>query len=115
MLPSTRRVSRLPLDVIWDSDRDIQATRKRWLSKADLRTLLSKDPVVFYLADVGSPLRRIDIVRCYDFWKSEVSAHLVDEPNSGVRPEEFPGQYAYFASEWSGPTQTPIVLLEKTH
>ena len=60
-------------------------------------------------------LRRVDVTKCYDFWKSEVKAHVVNDPESGFRLDGYPGEYAYVASEWSGELQSPIVLLEKHH
>lgn len=77
--------------------------------------MLSRFPVEFYVADVGEPLLRIDVTKCYDFWKSEVVSHVVEEPDAGFRLEDFPDEYAYIASEWSGEIQTPIVLLERHH
>jgi len=114
-MSSTRIVTRLPLDRLWDDDGDIAAHRERYLSRALLREMLRKYAVEFYLADIGSPLRRVDVKECYKFWKSEAAANVVDEPEAGFRLEDFPGQFAYVSSEWSGEIQTPIVLLEKHH
>jgi hypothetical protein len=77
--------------------------------------LLRRCAVEFYVADVGHPLLRIDVTKCFDFWQNEVKAHLVDDPECGFSLENFPGEYAYLASEWSGQIQTPIILLEKHH
>jgi hypothetical protein len=114
-MPSRRIVTRLPLDRLWDDDRDIVAQRERYLSRLLLREMLRQHPVEFYVADIGSPLRRIDVGQCYEFWKSEAYANLVDEPDAGFCLEDFPGQFVYVSSEWSGEIQTPIVLLEKHH
>jgi len=114
-MPASRIVQRIPLDYLWNDAGDIEARRGRRLSKAELRELLRSYPVEFYVADIGSPLRRVDVARCFGFWKSEVEPHLVDHPNCGFRLEDFPSGYAYVASEWSGEIQTPIVLLEKYH
>jgi hypothetical protein len=115
MTPSLTIVNCIPLDRLWDEDGAIVASRERWLSKQALREMLQQYPVEFYVADIGHRLRRVDITKCYDFWKSEAEAHVVDDPNSGFRLEDFPGEYVYVASEWSGQIQTPIVLLEKHH
>lgn len=114
-MPSTRIVTRLPLDRLWDDDGDIAAQRERYLSRPLLREMLRQHPVEFYVADIGRPLRRIDVESCYQFWKSEAAANVVDDPDAGFRLEDFPGQFAYVSSEWSGEIQTPIVLLEKQH
>ncbi len=115
MIPSSRIVTLLPLAILWDEEGDIEAIRERWLLRAALQEMLRHSPVEFFVADVGRQLRRVEIAKCYDFWKSEVLAHLVDHPESPFRIEDFPDQYAYVASEWSGKIQAPIVLLEKHH
>ena len=109
-----RTVNLIPLGYLWDEGGDIEATRERYLSKRALREMLRKHPVEFYVADVGLPLRRVDVAKCYDFWKLDVKAHVVDDPESGFRLDGT-GEYAYVASDWSGELQTPIVLLEKHH
>jgi hypothetical protein len=114
-MSSTRIVTRLPLERLWDDDGDIAAQRERYLSRPLLREMLRQHPVEFYVADIGRPLRRIDVESCYQFWKSEAAANVVDEPDAGFSLEDFPGQFAYVASGWSGEIQTPIVLLEKQH
>jgi hypothetical protein len=108
-------VTRLPLERLSDDERDIEASRERFLSKEALRDILRRYPVEFVVAEVGSPLKYVEVAKCYEFWKSEVEAHIVADPESGFRLEDFRGQYAYVASEWSGQIQTPIVLLEKHH
>jgi hypothetical protein len=110
-----RIVNQIPLYRLWDQDGEIEAVRERWLTKQSLREMLSDYPVEFYVADVGHPLLRIDVAKCYDFWKAEVESNLVEDPERGFRLESFPGEFAYVASEWSGEIQTPIVLLEKYH
>lgn len=115
VVPLQRLIARIPLDVLWDEDGEIDAIRERWLSTPDLRAMLQQYPVEFFVADVGYPLRRVGVKKCYDFWKSEVANHLVQDPEVGFHIETFPGNYAYVASEWSGSIETPIVLLEKHH
>ena len=77
--------------------------------------MLGRSPVEFYVADVGQPLMRVHVSKCYDFWKSEVVSHLVEDPDAGFRLADFPDEYAYVASAWSGEIKTPIVLLERHH
>jgi len=115
MDPTLRTVSEIPLTRLWDATGDVEATRERFLTRDLLHEMLRSYPVEFVIADVGHPLRHVEVARCYEFWKSEVVRHLVNDPQAGFRPEEFPGEYAYCASEWSGELQTPIVLLEKYH
>ena len=87
----------------------------RWLSKTQLQAMLRSQSIEFFVAEVGCPLYRVDVVHCYEFWKSEAVTHLVAEPDSEFRIEDYPGHYAYIASEWSGRVQNSIVLLEKYH
>ncbi len=110
-----RIVNHIPLDRLWDQKGDLEATRKRWLSMTSLRELLQNGRVTFYIADCGHPLQRVDESDCFEFWKTEVNPHLVNDPNAKFSLEDYPGEYAYLASEWSGESETPIVLLEKHH
>ena len=114
-MPSPSIVTRLPLERLSDDQGAIEARRERFLSKEMLRELLRRSPVQFVVAEVGRPLNRVDSARCYEFWKSEAEPHIVEKPNSGFRLEDFPGEYAYVASEWLSHSQKPIVLLEKYH
>src|SRR5690606_10428735 len=68
---STRIVTQLPLNRLWDNDGDIAAQRERYLSRASLREMLRQNRVQFYVADISRPLRRVDVADCYDFWTSE--------------------------------------------
>lgn len=125
MIHSFRIVTRIPLDTLWDEEGEVAATRSRSLSQSDLTEMLRKYsdltemlrkyPVEFYVADMGHSLRRVEVHKCYSFWKSEVKAHLVNDPDGKIILENYPGEYAYLASEWSGEIQVPIVLLEKRH
>ncbi len=108
-------MTRIPLNTLWDEEGEVAATRTRSLSKSVLTEMLSKYPVEFYVADIGQSLRRVEVHKCYSFWKSEVKAHLVNDTDEKIILENYPGEYAYVASEWSGEIQAPIVLLEKLH
>jgi hypothetical protein len=114
-MPPRLTITRLQVERLSDDEGDIEARRERFLSKEALREMLRRQPIEFVVADVGTPLQRVEVGKCYEFWKSEAEAHIVDDPDSGFRLGDFPGEYAYVASEWSGQSQTPIVLLEKHH
>ena len=90
------------------------ANRLRDLADADVRELLRAGPVRFAVAMMLFPFRVVPEQQCYAFWKSEVQPHLVSDPDDAAAPDDFPGGYCYFASEWSdgGP---PIVLLSAAH
>jgi len=115
MDPTLRTVSQIPIARLWNATGHFEATRARCLTRELLHEMLQSHPVKFIIADVGHPLRHVEVARCYEFWKSEVVRHLVNDPAAGFRLGEFPGAFAYCASEWSGELQTPIVLLEKYH
>src|SRR5213080_4670641 len=111
-MPPDSKVIRMPLERL---PGDVKARRERLLSKEALREVLRSGPVEFVVADVGHPLRRIEVGKCYEFWKAEAEPHIAENPDAAFRLEDFPGQYAYIASEWSAAAQTQIVLLEKHH
>ena len=90
------------------------ARRIRDLTAAEVRELLRNGPVRFAVAMMLSPFQVVPERQCYEFWESEVQAHLVADPDSGATLEDFPGGYCYFASEWSD-GGSPIVLLSAAH
>lgn len=115
MIPSKIIVTQLHLELLWGDDGYVPAVRKRYLSQPLLCDMLRQFPVEFYVAEVGSPLRRVALADCYDFWKSEVRANVVDDLEAGFSLEDFPRGFAYVASEWSGEIGKSIVLLEVHH
>lgn len=115
MKSSKRIVTRTPVDKLYDEDGELEAHRGRVVTRADLEAILMQYPVEFYVADIGYPLKRIPVEKCHDFWRSEAAHHVAPDPDGGFSLEDFPGEYAYVASEWSGKLQTPIFLLEKHH
>lgn len=78
-----------------------------------IRDLLRAGSVRFVVADVGAPLRRVPEAECFDEWKREIQPHLA-EPDQAVYLEQFPGGYAYFASQWDDGSSS-IILLSKVH
>ena len=109
-----RIVTRIPLKSIWTDEEELEASRERYLTTDDLAEMLRIHPVEFIVADVGTPLKRIPIDKCYEFWKSEVKGHLLN-PDGKLDRSKLAGEYGYLASEWSGRIDVPIVLLEKIH
>ena len=109
-----RIVTTIPLESLWTDEEQIEASRERYLTAADLTEMLKMHPVEFIVADVGAPLKRISVDKCYEFWESEVRRHLLN-PHGKVDRSKLPDDYGYLASEWSGRIGVPIVLLEKIH
>lgn len=108
-------VARLPVDSLSEIGVCSGATRGRFLSKEDLRHLLQQTPVEFFIVSVGQPVRHTSGQETFSFWKSEVQPHMVADPELPFRLEDFPGSYAYVASEWGVQAPPSIVLLEKYH
>src|SRR5689334_24836427 len=107
-------VTKIPLESIWTDEEQIDASRARYLTAAEVTEMLKLHPVEFIVADVGGPLKRIPVEKCYEFWKSEVKRHLLN-PHGQLDRSALPDEYGYLASEWSGQIEVPIVLLEKVH
>ena len=107
-------VTKIPLEFIWTDEEQVKASRQRYLTVADLTEMLRTHPVEFIVADVGAPLKRVSVDKCYEFWKSEVKPHLLN-PHGKVDLSKLPDEYGYFASEWKGNIEVPIAVLEKIH
>lgn len=104
----------IPLEFIWTDEERIEASRKRYLTPADLTEMLKIHPVEFMVADPGAPLQRVSVDKCYEFWENEVKRHLLSS-HGKVDRSKLPDEYGYLASEWLGRIEVPIVLLEKIH
>jgi hypothetical protein len=109
-----RIVTTIPLEFIWTDDEQLEASRERNLTPADLTELLKVHPVEFIVAEPGAPLKRISVDKCYGFWEREVKPHLLNS-HGKVDPSRLRDEYGYLASEWLGRIEVPIVLLEKIH
>ena len=107
-----RIVDKIPLEFIWTDEEQVEASRERYLTPNDLTEMLKIHPVEFIVADLGAPLKRISVDKCYEFWESEVKRHLLS-PHGKIDRSKLPDEYGYIASEWSGNVEVPIVLLEK--
>ena len=107
-----RIVTTIPLESIWTDEEQVEASRERYLTATDLTEILKIHPVEFIVAEVGAPLKRISVDKCYEFWESEVRRHLLTPHGKGDR-SKLADEYGYLASEWSGRIEVPIVLLEK--
>lgn len=78
-----------------------------------IKGLLRLGPVRFVVADLGHDLHWCPETDCFRFWREEVRIHLV-EPGDCTSLDQFPGEYAYFASRWEDGGK-PVLLLSKSH
>ncbi|MCC6279651.1 MAG: hypothetical protein IT262_03560 [Saprospiraceae bacterium] len=106
-----RIVTTSPLTILWNDSSEIQATRKHYLTKEQIRQILKETPVEFVVADVGLRLKWVEASQCYSFWKSEAESHIAD--GDLINIDSFPDKFAYVASEWQANGGIPIILLEK--
>src|SRR5262245_4792656 len=103
------------LDELWSDRGVVNASPGEWLAMHDIASLLRLGPVQFVIADIGLPLRWIDLASCYRFWKEDVKPHLVP-PGAAVRLEDMPGEYFYRAQQWlPADTSAPVILLFRHH
>jgi hypothetical protein len=109
-----RIVTTIPLESIWTDEEQFEASRERYLTPSELTEMLKLHPVEFIVAEVGAPLKRIPVDKCYEFWEREVRRHLLN-PRGKADRSRLADEYGYIASEWSGRVDVPIVLLEKIH
>lgn len=110
---SVRIVVQIPLTELWNDSGVVTSSKKRQLRRNEISELLRTGRVRFVMADCGDPLKWIDPVNCFDFWKTEAKPRVV-EPDEFFWGD-FPDQQCYVASEWADGGSLPIVLLEKFH
>ena len=114
MNPELRHVSQMPLAELWNDHGVVAAEQVRELGLSEVVSMLRAGKVRFVVADIGHHLQWVAPEHCYEFWKSEVKAHLA-QPDVKTYLEDFPDEYCYFASEWKADVGEPIVLLAKSH
>jgi hypothetical protein len=82
----------------------------------EITQLLRTSTLRFVIADMGQPLMWISGDEVFRFWKDEAKSRIVPrEAIVGFHLEEFPGEYAYVASEWMAKSQPPVVVLARHH
>jgi hypothetical protein len=60
------------------------------------------------------PLEWIPADNSYDFWKDDVKPRLVEPTVEQIYLDDYPGEYCYIATEWSG-ADGAVILLETLH
>jgi hypothetical protein len=103
----------MPLHELWDSKGTLNVSKKRDLGGNEIKGLLRQGSVRFVVANLGHSLKWIPLSSSYDFWKTEAKPRIVETETFYLA--DYPGEYCYYASEWSDDEPTPIVLLEMRH
>jgi len=107
-------VTQIPLTRLWKDEEDVVAKRSRYLTTENIKQVLKEFPVEFVIADIGCKLQWIGLDASFDFWKTELRSHLINDRDN-IDLDQFPDNYAYVASQWFGECQNMIILLEKHH
>lgn len=104
----------MPMPNLWRDNENVFAKRERYLTAFDIKRMLRNDPIEFVVASIGEKLKWISYDKSFDFWKTEIKPHLVDDINN-INLDSYLDNYAYVASEWVGEIGTQIILIEKYH
>jgi hypothetical protein len=107
---SVRRVTRLPLDELWDQTGTRAASVVRDdLTEQDIQQLLRRGPVQFVEIRMSERPNWIPLDEQFEFWKQRLQPRLTQwGPEERIYTDEFP---VYVASEWSIDGEaTPVVV-----
>lgn len=110
---SKKTVSQTPLKRLWTDAGEVNASRQRYLNRAELKELVTQQALTFVIASIGTKLSWIHEDACSDFWNAEVERHIPEEEE--FSPEDFPAHYVYVPSEWIDDAGKRIILLETYH
>lgn len=113
-LPHTKSLARLPLDRLTDDD-GVFGTRLCDLTFDELEAIMRDGPVRLAIASLGARLRWIANVDLPAFWQTVLPNIVRDDEEAGLQLDDYPGHFAYAASEWCGRSGERIVLLELYH
>ena len=86
---------------------------RRDLVGADITELLRAGPVQFVVHDPIRPISIVPLAESFAFWKAEAKPRIVGSER--IYLEDYPGEYAYAASEWNDGGIPAIVLLDRFH
>ena len=112
--PALQIVTQLPLIGLWDETGDLVAVRGGDVSEAQIIELMREQDVQFVVADLGYSLRWVRSADTARFWKQELKGHVAP-PGSQVSLDDYPGGFAFWASQWSTLAFPCVVVLEKIH
>jgi hypothetical protein len=108
-----RIVSQLPLNELWDDNGRVEAERVGPVGAERIKQLLRTGEASFVVADIGYALRWVSMQSAAAFWKGEAKDHLAD--GESIYLGDFPGGYAYSATEWRCARGGTVFLLEAHH
>jgi len=107
-----QRVTRLPLQNLWDDNGSLEARKGRALSASDIHSFLLRDrPVRFVVANVDSPLLWVELPDSFLFWNTQVRVHLYEPAKQNV--SDYSNGYYYVAHEWHLADGERIIGLER--
>jgi hypothetical protein len=111
-----RIVTNIPLTELWNDSGMLAHVRRQLLGFSDVAVHLRSESTRFVVADLGKPLQWIGRSPLLQLTQ-EIQGRIVEPAATerGFRLEDFPGEYAYIASEWSAEQSPSIVLLERYH
>lgn len=114
MDPDKRIVTVIPLEELWNSEGAVEAYRLGIMSRVEVTNLIKTSKVSFVVANVGQKLEWISTENCYEFWKSHIKDHVVEDL-SEIEYDLNPKGFVFVASRWISNNKFPIVTLEKYH
>jgi hypothetical protein len=110
MDPSLRRVTRLPLNELWNESGPVAARVVRdELTEADVRELLRRGTVQFVEIRMSERPRWVPLQERFTFWKERLQPLLTQwGPDGRIYTDELP---VYVASEWEvDDSAVPVVV-----
>ena len=111
---SERIVIKLPLDSLWTDSEELDAERIQYLGLSRIKELLRKGPVQFVIANVGDKLAWQELEKAYDFYKSNVKNHLIEDRDH-IDLDRLKENFGYLASKWEIKSGNSLILLEVIH
>ena len=91
----------------------VEYKRSRYIHTDDIAERLRSGNYVFIIADVGAPLQLIKGNPIFDLWK-RIKANIVIDVDA-FSLDDYPGGFAFIASEWNSDPDQRVILLEKYH
>ena len=115
MDPRLRRITRLPLEELWNDEGTVEGTRGPYLRAEQIRELVRNGPVQFVQAALGELLRWVPLEERFDFWKTDLRPRVVETP-ARFYLDDYPDGFCYLVSDWHVPSHPhPVLVAEMCH